>query len=277
MEVNKIDKVKNEQILAKLLPFIKGLKNDYNLKISESYAKKLIKWFIKNFYYVPNEIHHYILATTHKSFDPKDETKKTNYERLEFLGDAFLQLYTSDLIFKNFKNLSQGELTRLRADIVNTKTLAKASDKMKLINILRTGNGRMEEEVKNSLKVKADTFEAIVGAIYIDLGIEFASNFIFEHLIKENMEHKVVNSNEKLVTDENLMFTTEKDPKTQLQEYFQNIDKRNITYETREENDKIFVAKAIKDGIVYGVGSGSSKKRAETEAARDALKKLYKY
>ncbi|MBN4084176.1 MULTISPECIES: ribonuclease III [unclassified Mycoplasma] len=276
MEV-KIDKVKNEQILAKLLPFIKGLKNDYNLKISESYAKKLIKWFIKNFYYVPNEIHHYILATTHKSFDPKDETKKTNYERLEFLGDAFLQLYTSDLIFKNFKNLSQGELTRLRADIVNTKTLAKASDKMKLINILRTGNGRMEEEVKNSLKVKADTFEAIVGAIYIDLGIEFASNFIFEHLIKENMEHKVVNSNEKLVTDENLMFTTEKDPKTQLQEYFQNIDKRNITYETREENDKIFVAKAIKDGIVYGVGSGSSKKRAETEAARDALKKLYKY
>ncbi|MCU4706371.1 ribonuclease III [Mycoplasma sp. CSL7503-lung] len=276
MEV-KIDKEKNEQILAKLLPFIKGFKNDYNLKISESYAKKLIKWFIKNFYYVPNDIHYYILATTHKSFDPKDETKKTNYERLEFLGDAFLQLYTSDLIFKNFKNLSQGELTRLRADIVNTKTLAKASDKMKLINILRTGNGRMEEEVKNSLKVKADTFEAIVGAIYIDLGIEFASNFIFEHLIKENMEHKVVNSNEKLVTDENLMFTTEKDPKTQLQEYFQNIDKRNITYETKEENDKIFVAKAIKDGIVYGVGSGSSKKRAEIEAAKDALKKLYKY
>ncbi|QKT05632.1 ribonuclease III [Mycoplasma sp. OR1901] len=274
----KIDKEKNEKILAKLVPFIKGSKNEYNLKVTESYAKRLIKWFIKNFYYVPNEIHYYILATTHKSFDPKDETKKINYERLEFLGDAFLQLYTSDLIFKNLKNLSQGELTRLRADIVNTKTLAKASDKMKLINILRTGNGKMEEEVKSSLKVKADAFEAIVGAIYIDMGAEFASNFVFEHLIKENMEHKVASiDDEKLVTDENLMFTTEKDPKTQLQEYFQNIDKRNITYETKEENDKIFIAKAIKDGIVYGVGSGSSKKRAETEAAKDALKKLYKY
>ncbi|MHA3839329.1 ribonuclease III [Mycoplasma sp. HF14] len=209
---------------------------------------------------VPNSMEPFILATTHPSFNRQENN---NYERLEFLGDAILQFLTSSFMYKAYPNLPQGNLTRLRSQSVGTGYLSYVSREMGLIDILRTGPGKMREAVIASPKVQADSFESMVGAIYIDQGMKKAAEFVYRYL-KERMI--------KLHDEDN------KDPKGVLQEYFQSMSKENIVYNTiqlsQDNNHITFQAQAIHDNQIYGVGVGNSKKEAETNAAKDALKKL---
>ncbi|MFU2193293.1 ribonuclease III [Mycoplasma sp. 4079] len=215
---------------------------------------------LKSFFQINNiqpiRTDYYLLAITHSSFN---RDKDDNYERLEFLGDSLLQFVSSNYIFRKYPELSQGHATRLRSTAVRTEALAKISNELGLLKILRTGPGKMRESVINSPKVQADVFEAMIAAIFLDQGFEKASQFIIKHI------SPIIDS---VHNDEN------KDPKGQLQEYFQSITKESITYQTDQLSDKRFLAKAKHDGVIYGEGVGLSKKEAETNAAIDALQKL---
>ncbi|MFV8470922.1 ribonuclease III [Mycoplasma sp. Z355B] len=218
--------------------------------------------FLNEHNIVPNSYEPYILATTHPSYNRKGSN---NYERLEYLGDAVLQLLTSSFMYKAYPNLTQGDLSRLRAQTVGTEYLSYISREIGLLDILKTGPGKMRESVVSSFKVQADIFESMVGAIYIDQGLKVAADFVFRYLKDRIIE---------LHNEDN------KDPKGVLQEYFQSTSKESITYNTvqiappDEFNHPSFQSQAIHDGQIYGVGLGISKKEAETNAALDALAKL---
>ncbi|ADE19637.1 ribonuclease III [Mycoplasma crocodyli] len=205
----------------------------------------------------PNNTKIYLQAITHSSFF-SSSNKKNSYERLEFLGDSVIQFVVSSELFK-MDDLNQGKMTELRAKVVRAETLASISIAIGLIDILKTAPGGSQETIKNSTKIQCDVFEAIVGAIYVDQGLDIAYNFVFK-FIKQyiNGARQVEN----------------KDPKSRLQEYFQNFSKENIKYNVNQLPNKIFQARAIHEGSVYGMGQGYSKKEAEIEAAIDALKKL---
>ncbi|MFV8401043.1 ribonuclease III [Mycoplasma sp. 005V] len=211
---------------------------------------------------VPNSLEPYILAITHSSYNRKNFD---NYERLEFLGDAVLQLLSSSFMYKAYPNLTQGHLTRLRSQAVGTEYLSYLAREIGLVNFMKTGPGKMRDTVIQSAKVQADLFESMVGAIYIDQGLKKAADFVYRYL-KDRIIDLHDNNN--------------KDPKGQLQEYFQSLTKESITYNTVQiapfdaQNHPSFQAQAIHDGQIYGVGLGTNKKEAETNAAIDALKKL---
>ncbi|WP_426461019.1 ribonuclease III [Mycoplasma hafezii] len=215
--------------------------------------------FFDNHDIKPNKSILYIEALTHSSFTRNENGKIKNYEQLEFLGDAVLQFISSSYIFLKYPELTQGFQTRLRAKAVCTDTLSKISVDMGLIDILKTGPGQMEKDVKESHKVQADIFESIVGAIYIDQGLKKAQQFIATYI------YPVI---DKVHLENN------KDAKTELQEYFQSFSKENITYQTEQLANKQFKAKAIHDNQIFGQGTGNTKKEAELEAAKDALSKL---
>ncbi|EFF41245.1 ribonuclease III [Mycoplasmopsis alligatoris] len=200
----------------------------------------------------------YFQALKHGSF-VKKQSKLESYERLEFLGDSVLQLFVSSYIYTKFPNMEQGKMTELRAKVVNANSLSQVSNKIGLINLLKTGGGQTAVSVKSSTKVQSDIFESIIGAIFVDLGLNHAYKFIRLHLSS---------------TIDNLFKHENKDPKTRLQEYFQNISRENIKYIVDQLPNKSFSAKATHDKIVYGIGKGSSKKESEINAALEALKKL---
>ncbi|VEU71156.1 ribonuclease III [Mycoplasmopsis glycophila] len=197
----------------------------------------------------------FIEALTHSSYNQN----RKNYEQLEFLGDAVLQFISSSYIYKKYPDLAQGFQTRLRAKAVCTETLSEISLEIGLIDLLKTGPGQMEKDVKESHKVQADVFESIVGAIYVDQGILKAKEFIAKYI------YPVIDR----VHSEN-----NKDAKSQLQEYFQSFSKENISYITEQLPNKQFYAKAKHDKQIFGEGLGSTKKEAELAAAQDALSKL---
>lgn len=197
------------------------------------------------------------LALTHSSYS--NEHGGGNYERLEFLGDAVLQLITSEY-FYNSSNAQEGELSKIRASFVCEEALAQYSKDIGLDKYIMVGNG----QIKNiNDTIIADCFESVLGAIYLDRGFEVAKNYvlkILEPYVKEN--HIFLG-----------------DYKSRLQEMVQ-TDKKSLEYvlvsEEGPSHDKTFVFEVIIDGIVYGRGTGKSKKEAEQEAARDALNKSVK-
>lgn len=231
---------------------------------NQEYQIKLEK-FLETINIKPADITLYIKATTHKSFSNQDDQPSdVNYENLEFLGDSTLGFVVSSYILKTNPKISQGLLTRYRAVIVETKMLSMISQKLGLPELLRTGPGKMHQDVINSPKVQADVLEALIGAIYLDHGLSDAIMFIKKFILVE-------------VKDKNLINLTDlKDPKTKLQELFQSMSKENVTYQTQELGHQEFEAKAIHEKNVYGSGKGRSKKEAESQAAQVALEKLQK-
>ncbi|QSB07772.1 ribonuclease III [Mycoplasma tauri] len=199
-------------------------------------------------------------AFTHGS---STKGSKINYQKLEFLGDAILQFIVSDKIYKNFKQMNQGELTLLRSRLVCTESLNELTNKMGLKDFL-VSNSRVKinDDILNSKNVGADIFESLVAAIYLDKGLNVAKEFIYKTVLKS-----IDSINPKLEL---------KDSKTLLQEHMQSFSKQNITYNTYSIDNKLFKADAIHDGIIYGSGTGNSKFEAEENAATIALKKLIK-
>ncbi|MCK9235575.1 MAG: ribonuclease III [Acholeplasmataceae bacterium] len=198
----------------------------------------------------------YIQALTHASY--AHENNLDNNQKLEFLGDAVIELLTSDYLYQ--KDLAdEGELTKRRAQAVREEALVIYAEKIDLKTHLLLGRG---EQIRGANEAMiADAFEALFGAVYMDLGYEEV-----KHLFK-----KIV------VPYLNLVWGI-KDYKSTLQEYIQSGDKRNISYhitkETGPSHDKKFVAEVRLDGnIILGTGSGKTKKEAEQNAANEALKK----
>lgn len=196
-------------------------------------------------------------ALTHSSYS--NEHGGENYERLEFLGDAVLQLITSEYFYKKY-NVQEGELSKIRASFVCEEALAQYAKDVGIDQYIKVGNG----QIKNiNDTIIADTFESVLGVVFLDQGFDVAKRYALEVLSPYVLEHHVFLG----------------DYKSKLQEMVQ-TDKKSLEYrlvsESGPSHDKTFVFEVVIDGIVYGKGTGKSKKEAEQKAARNALKKKAK-
>ena len=198
-------------------------------------------------------------ALTHSSFANEKHMKKlSDNERLEFLGDAVLEVVSSEFLFRNYPKLPEGDLTKLRASIVCEPTLAMCTREIKLGKYLYLGKGENQTGGRARKSILSDALEAVIGAIYLDGGFEPAQAFI-QRFILTDIEHK------KLFYDS----------KTILQEVVQGNYDEPLRYvllaEEGPDHDKSFrVAAQIGDKQI-GEGSGHTKKAAEQEAAYQAL------
>lgn len=205
-------------------------------------------------------------ALTHTSFTHENKDKSfENNERLEFLGDAVLELVISSYIFKIYGELLEGELTKLRASIVCEGSLAKKARELNIGENLKLGKGEELTGGKDRESLLADAFEAIIGAVYIDSqDIKKAEEFILYY-----MKNIIIENRSKFETN---------DCKTYLQELIQKYSKCPIEYITIEEegpaHDKIFTVQVKHENKVLGTGKGKSKKDAEQAAAQEAIKIL---
>lgn len=198
-------------------------------------------------------------ALTHSSFANEKHMKKlSDNERLEFLGDAVLEVVSSEFLFRNYPNLPEGDLTKLRASIVCEPTLATCTREIKLGKFLYLGKGENQTGGRGRKSILSDALEAVIGALYLDGGFEPAQAFIHRFILTD-IEHK------KLFYDS----------KTILQEVVQGNYDEPLHYvllaEEGPDHDKRFrVAAQIGDKRI-GEGSGHTKKAAEQEAAYQAL------
>ncbi len=185
-------------------------------------------------------------------------------ERLEFLGDSILGMLVADYLYKNFPDRPEGELTRMRADMVCERTLAAIADKIGLGTHLLLGHGEEQGGGRERASILADAVESVIAASYLDGGMEAAEQFVRKFVLCNVPVKKLRNA----------------DYKTALQELVQQKRDQVLHYEmvgqSGPDHDKQFVFEVQLNGKVIGVGNGSSKKRAEQEAARAALDNLAK-
>ena len=207
---------------------------------------------------VPNKEKLYIEAFTHTSYSNEHQTK--NYERLEYLGDAVLELLMSEYLYKNTE-VQEGEMTKLRANYVCENALYEYSLRLNLNEELLLGHGEEESGGRTRKTIVADIFESFIGALFLDQGLDVVKKFLYDNVIPL-IERKEVNFFD--------------DYKSVLQELVQ-TDKRNLEYEVINEegpsHNKEFTVQVRINDIVYGQGKAHSKKEAEQLAARNALEK----
>lgn len=206
----------------------------------------------------------YILeALTHSSYSNENKNYDFN-ERLEFLGDSVLSIVVSEYLFKNEKNLPEGELTKLRANIVCEESLNDVANEIKLGEYILLGKGEEATGGRHRISILADAFEAVIASIYLDGGIENAKTFILRY-----MENVICDSRKGKIF---------RDYKTHLQEILQGRGENNIWYKLIDEkgpdHNKRFVMQVGINDDVLGTGEGKSKKEAEQLAARVALKDI---
>jgi len=201
-------------------------------------------------------------ALTHRSWVNEHKGIRDSNERLEFLGDAVLEFVVSRELYALFPNKEEGYLTALRANIVNTNSLAEVAKALKLGEKIFLSKGEEEGGGRENLSLLADTVEAIIGAIFIDAGIAKSEEFIQSHLLS-NLDQRI---KEPL-----------KDAKSLLQEFVQArslpTPKYKLIKELGPDHDKKFVIEVIVGATPWGRGEGKRKAIAEQEAAGQALAK----
>lgn len=208
----------------------------------------------------PNDNKYYITAFQHSSYVNENHLK-SDYERLEFLGDAVLELVVSDYLFKNLE-IKEGDMTKIRASYVCENALYEYSKDLNLSEYIKVGHGEEIDGGRYKKVILADIFEALMGAIYLDLGFDVVKRVISSIVVPYIEDPKV---------------TFFSDYKSALQEFVQ-TEQRSLVYEVVDESgpahNKSFTVVVKVDDIVYGRGLAASKKEAEQEAAKDALAKL---
>lgn len=201
-------------------------------------------------------------ALTHSSFANEQKINKlNNYERLEFLGDAVLELVSSEFLFNENKDMPEGQLTRLRASMVCEPALAYCARDIDLGSYILLGKGEEATGGRKRDSITSDVMEAVIGAIFLDGGIESAKKYIYRFVLSD-LENKI-------------LFL---DSKTILQEEIQKKNTAQLRYELVGEigpdHDKQFHVEAYLDNRLIGSGLGRTKKAAEQQAAYEALIKL---
>lgn len=205
-------------------------------------------------------------ALLHRSYlNENKEIKLTSNERMEFLGDAILEFWVSHYLYKNFSNYLEGDLTNLRSLTVCTDNLAKIAKEINLGNFVRLSKGEENHGGKENPSILADTFESLIGAIFLDAGLDAIDNFLITYIepsIQEIAKQKIY-----------------KDPKSVFQEIAQAKEGITPHYETISESgpdhQKVFTVGVYLNKKQNATGSGNSKQRAE-EAASIAATKILK-
>ena len=201
-------------------------------------------------------------ALIHSSY--ANEAKEKNIvhnERLEFLGDAVLELASSTYLYMQFPQMPEGQLTKTRASIVCSTSLAELARTLHLGDYLLLGHGEEMSGGRDRQTNLEDVFEAVIGAIYLDRGWDVAKDYVTRQLIKQVEQGGIL-----------------KDYKTILQEVVYQEAQQTVSYElvstSGPDHDKTFTFNVLVTGKVMGTGTGRSKKEAEQKAARQALEKL---
>ncbi|SHI91610.1 ribonuclease III [Parasporobacterium paucivorans] len=202
------------------------------------------------------------MAMTHSSYANEHRINRLNdNERLEFLGDAVLEVVCSEFLYLNFPEMPEGELSKFRAGLVCEQSLAECARKINLGEHILLGKGEEHCGGRDKDSLISDALEAFIGAVYLDGGMDNAKKFILENILN-NIEQK------------QLFF----DSKTVLQEYIQARHAEKLNYELVSsegpEHSKIFNVRAMLGDNPIGHGSGKSKKGAEQAAAYDAINRL---
>ncbi len=198
-------------------------------------------------------------AITHSSFTNEQKIRKNrNYERLEFLGDAVLELVSSEFLFQEHEGMSEGELTKLRASMVCEPSLAFCARDLELGKFMLLGRGEENTGGRRRDSIVSDVMEAVIGAIYLDGGMDAARDFIDRFVLSD-------------LEDKQLFY----DSKSNLQELAQGKLKKELEYrlleESGPEHDKMFRVSVRMESEILGTGEGRTKKAAEQQAAYRAL------
>jgi ribonuclease-3 len=203
-------------------------------------------------------------ALTHRSFLNEHTEALEDNERLEYLGDAVLDFIVGVWLYHHYPEMAEGDLTRMRSALVHTEQLAVFARKVKLGDAMRLGRGEVQAGGQNRSALLCDTFEAVVGALYLDSGVDAVNTFMHP-LLQEAAEDILVNHKNE-------------DPKSLLQEWAQSQGFQAPLYITRSahgpDHSKIFELEVVIAGNIYGTGTGPSKSTAAKAAARVALLKL---
>lgn len=228
--------------------------------------KENLHLFEANIGYVFKDKKNLILALTHSSYaNENKELKLQSNERIEFLGDSVLGISVSEKIYKKYSNLSEGELTKVRANVVCESSLLICSNNIEIYKFILLGRGEELTGGRKRSSLLSDAFEAVIGAIYIDSGLEDAKNFVYRHMDS--------------LIDDCAKGAIAMDYKTQLQESIQKKGDKRLSYEIVSEkgpdHDKHFVAAVKLGDEIIGTGKGKSKKEAEQNAAKTALEKKW--
>ena len=226
---------------------------------------KLLMELSEKLKYTFNNIQLLNESVTHSSYANENKKKNIKYnERLEFLGDSVLSIVISEYLYKRLLAVQEGDLTKIRASIVCEPSLARCSQDLNLGKYLLLGKGEESTGGRSRVSILADTYEAIIGAIYLDGGFDHAKKFILQslkHIIEDAINGRVF-----------------QDYKTHLQEVVQSENVERLLYEVISEDgpdhNKIFHVHVRIGNKIVGKGSGKSKKEAEQNAAKEALKEV---
>ncbi len=209
-----------------------------------------------------NDINLLVTALTHRSYVNEHKTTHEHNERLEFLGDAVLELVSSDFLYRNYDE-PEGIMTALRAALVRTESIGAAGKELGYEPLVRLSRGEKQGSERAHEVILADCFEAVIGAIYLDQGYDAAKEFISKHILVK--------------IDEILEEGSWRDPKSYVQELAQKIDGVTPVYRTLKEegpdHDKKFTVGIYVGNDLKGTGTGHSKQEAQTAAAREGVKK----
>lgn len=221
----------------------------------QEFAREKLGFEFKNINYL-------ITALTHRSY--VNEHKKSvseHNERLEFLGDAVLELVVTDFLFRNYSE-PEGILTSWRSSLVRTESIGEAGLNLGYEPLIRMSKGEKNGSARARQQILANAFEAVIGAVYLERGYEDAAVFIEKHILSK--------------LDDILATGSWRDPKSHLQEVSQRLDGQTPVYKVLEEtgpdHDKVFTLGAFVNDRLMGKGTGPSKQVAQQQAARAALK-----
>ena len=207
------------------------------------------------------------MALTHTSYahEAKQTPKPQHNERIEFLGDSVLSVIVSTYMYKNFPELAEGQLTKLRAHLVCEGSLYTFAKKLGLGELLLLGRGEELSGGRERPSILADAFESVLGAIYLDQGFAVAQSYLL-NMMQEEIDYVCSHG----------IYT---DYKTRLQEYLQQHGDVDISYQllgsSGPEHNKIFTSEVLLEGRVIGEGQGRTKKDSEQHAAQQALAQLH--
>lgn len=219
---------------------------------------------LKKFGLSPVSSNLYQKAFTHRSFLNESREVKESNERMEFLGDSVLSFIISSFLFKARPQDKEGDLTNLRAYIVKTDSLAKVARQLSLGKFLKLSKGEEVSGGRENTQILANTFEAVLGAVFLDLGIDQAAQFVHKTLLP--------------IFEAEIKKGAPRDPKSELQEVvqskFQVSPKYKILSTSGPDHAKEFTVGAFVDGKQIGQGRGTNKQQAEEEAAKQALARL---
>ncbi|MCC8043780.1 MAG: ribonuclease III [Oscillospiraceae bacterium] len=199
-------------------------------------------------------------ALSHSSYANESKRSKNSNERLEFLGDSVLSIVISEHLFKHFKHLPEGDLTKIRASLVCEKALFEFSKQIDLGSYILLGKGEENTGGRNRPSIVSDAFEAVIAAVFLDGGMESAKEYVLGFIPRDLDKNSAANLH---------------DYKTILQEIIQRNPEESVEYVLRSESgpdhDRVFVIEVCLNNNVIGHGEGHSKKQAEQQAAKEAL------